>query len=294
MEAIKEITNNRLVEIEKYYFRLDVQYEIVKQLKYRECALLMPSWVTNWNSKKKNVRNLRIHSPQYLQQAIKKLNFKNKKNHEYYNMYSSVAIYSNGVPFTTLQLWERDCTKWNKNHFMEMSGYDFFLDIDAGSHDDILFAHKSCMMIIDFLIDVSCPFSVRFSGKGFHIVIPHKYFKINRFDPSKKNSIYKLFYRIAKYFYNNFSEMVDLKIYDSRRVFKLAYSLSHYENVSYVCWPFESMVELDMFKLNDYTLQAKQNRSIRGRGIVVFNKNGNTAELLRKIKEVEDGKKKDA
>lgn len=290
MDEISEKRDNRRENIEEYYYRLDVQYEIVKQLKNRECAILVPSWVEDYNSKRKSVRNLKVHSPQYLQQAIKRLNFNNKKNYEMYNLYGSVGVYKNGVPFTTLQLSNRDTTDWKRNHYKSMIGYDFFLDIDAGSSTDVKFALKSAVMICDYLTVFECPYSLRFSGRGFHIIIPYNYFKYNDFDPSNENSIYKKYYKIAKYLHDKFSEMIDLKIYDSRRVFKLAYSLSHYRQQSYICWPFESMHELDNFEIEDYTLSALKTKKVRGRGVWIFNENGNTKRLLQEIKGVEDGK----
>ncbi|GAH36612.1 unnamed protein product, partial [marine sediment metagenome] len=225
MHEIPVLSNDRLDWVRSYYYRLDVQYEIIKQLKNRECALLLPSWETNVKSLKKSVRNLRVHSPQYLQRALKKLNFITVKETELFNLYGSVATYKEGIPFTVLYLADRDTKTWNRIHYTKMVAYDFFLDIDAGSHKDINHALRSCIMVCDFLTSLKCPYSVRFSGKGFHIIIPHKYFKFNKFDPHDENNIYKSYYIIAKYILDEFSEMVDLSIYDSRRVCKIAYSL---------------------------------------------------------------------
>ena len=285
IEEIKEYTDPRKDLVRKYYYRLDVQYEIVKQLKNRESAILIPSWETNPNIKKKSVRNLKIHSVQYFQIAIKKLNYITSQVLELFNLYNSVGVYRTGVPFTELYLGDRDCSDWNKNHHKEMVAYDFFLDIDAGSHGDIGHALKSCVMICDYLTVLDCPFSVRFSGKGFHLIIPHQYFdkQFNDFDPVSDNSIYKLYVKIAKYLSDKFSEMIDLSIYDSRRVCKVAYSLSHYVQKTYVCWSFNNLNELETFELENYNLINMIDKNIRDRGINIFNKDGDTKKLIKEV-----------
>ena len=79
--------------------------------------------------------------------------------------------------------------------------------------------------------------------------------------------------------------MIDLKIYDSRRLQKVVYSLANYKRNTFVSWAFKSKMEFDNFRLDDYNLKNFNNESIRGRGIKLFNPTGNVSMLLKAVNE---------
>ena len=141
-------------------------------------------------------------------------------------------------------------------------------------------------MIVKLLDTWNVPYSLIFSGCGFHIIIPYEYFKNYKysFNPKEPNNIYKQFHKIAKYFYDMYSEMVDLGIYDSKRLCKIPYTLSHYLNRSYVSWAYNDLEEFNKFVLNDFELKNFiGNNNIRNRLVHVFNKNGNVDILLKNV-----------
>lgn len=260
-----------------WYNRIDVQYELVKQLYRREFALLCPSWIKDPVMKKTSTRNLKCHNVAHLKFILKALEWKDREL--LFNFYHSLAIYNNGIPNQTMNMNKRDNSDWNKNHHKEMCGYDFLIDIDAGSHEDIYHAQDSMIQITWLLNDFNVPYYVKFSGKGFHIVIPHNVLMERSFNVADDDNIYFNCSELAKLLHKKFSEMVDLKIYDPRRLCKLSYSLSIYENDIYVCYPLHMKHDLRNFNLEDYNLN-KFDRTIQRRGVRLFNKKGGMSELL--------------
>ena len=83
---------------------------------------------------------------------------------------------------------------------------------------------------------------------------------------------------VAKRFKEKYSDLIDTKIYDSRRLCKLAYSLSVYDNKLYVCYPINMYYDLVNFKLDDYDIN-NFDKPIQSRGIRTFNSKGNTKHL---------------
>jgi len=280
----------RLGEIKTWYSRSDVKFEIIKSLYKREFACLIPSWVTSQDIKRTSTRMLKCHNVQHFDYLINKSLRMFERNLPY-NLYYSLARYQDGIPQQTANYSIRDNSEFEQKHFEYMNGYDFLIDIDAGSHDDIMEAHFSTEKIVEFFNKNNIPFELRFSGKGFHIVIPYKYFDACflekqrlgelSFNPKQEFNIYSVYSRIAKALQKKFSEMIDLKIYDSRRVCKIPFSLALYENEIYVCYPFETLegffsFDLQYFILGHFSLYVRQNRK-------VFNKEGSVSPLLEMV-----------
>lgn len=232
-------------------------------------------------------RMLRIHNLNSFFVWSKRLNMF-KLNREY-NLYYSLAKYKNGIPYTTLDMKNRDFSDWNNNHWKEMESYDFLLDIDAGSHSDIMFAHYSAWNIKNRFDDLNVPYHLRFSGRGFHFVMPFACFGFQEgdvsFNPDDKENIYFVFMNIAMELHNRYSEMVDTSIYDSRRVTKIPYSLALYDGRNYVCASFSSDEEFENFNLKDMRPYAKYHEvsSVNKWKEHLFNPKGNVFKLLNEL-----------
>jgi hypothetical protein len=123
---------------------------------------------------------------------------------------------------------------------------------------------------------------LRFSGDGFHFIIPYIKLGLDErksFDPSVEDNIYNLYKRIALRLKEEYSELIDESVYDGRRVAKLPYSLALYPHGSYVCLPFNTDDEFDEFDVNkmtpDYWIE-----NIGYRRENLFNGHGNIRRLL--------------
>jgi len=213
---------------------------------------------------------------------------------KYYNLYYSLGKYRNGVPLKKMQVNYEENLHWNEVYWKYMTSYDFVLDIDSDTHENINYAHEDTVLVHEFLNTLSIPHEVRFSGKGFHLVIPHKYFSPENlsFNPmdTDKQPYTDLYYRLSERFSDTFTEFVDTSIYDFRRVLKIPYTLACYEDPEmYVCWSFRSTQELKNFKLENYRLTLdnvhKFAQNIKGRGTFLFNKKGNVDPLIQWLKE---------
>lgn len=276
--------------IKEWYDRIDVKFEIIKQLHNRELALLIPSWVKEKEVLITSTRMLRCHNLNHYDFVLKDLRFIERRLP--YNFYYSLAQYIYGIPYQNFNdMANRKLVneEWTKTHLQELEKFDFLLDIDAGDFSEIDSAFESANKVVLRLINLETPFEIRFSGKGFHVVIDEEHFLKNKFYNSLPREHKLMFYsQIAKYFYNTCSEMIDTTIYDFRRVCKLPYSLALYENSVLVCYPFRDYYEfknfnLDKFRLKDFNIQIKQ------RGLFELNKFGNVDKLVKRV--VDNGKK---
>jgi len=273
--------DKRFLSIYAYYKRLDVQYNLIPQLFNREFGLLIPSWVTDQDTLKTSTRMLRAHSCQHIQYILSNLRWAERELP--YNFYHSLATYKTGVPFQNMRFWEHsrepEIASWKEIHESEMGNYDLLLDIDAPDHDSVMLAHEGMVLIHDYFMSLQVPHIVKFSGKGFHIVIPGHYNNYNReFSSGKKNNIYMFYARIAKKLQAKFTDFVDTSIYDPRRLCKLAYSLSIYQDLIYVSYPLNQN-DIETFRLEDYEF-GNFNRTIIKRGLILFNPYGDLSRLL--------------
>jgi len=266
--------------IQEWYYLPEVKFEMIRFNYNREFSMIIPSWAM-YLYPKKSVRNLKCHTVQSLDFFYKY--FKMFENGIPYNFYYSLAELKNGIYF-------RKCFKggiedvpkeWNFNDYI--IGYDFVLDIDVKDSKDILYAHETMIKVVEVFDKFNVPYDVRFSGMGFHIVISYKYMpKSYSLNPNDKNTIYKLYSSIAKKLYKKYSELVDKNIYDSRRVLKIPYSLSLYEDGYFMCCPLDKS-QMDFFDINDYAPDKWKNK-IKGRGVFLYNENGNISDFLKKFK----------
>lgn len=206
--------------------------------KHREVAVISPKWI---NEKLGTISSQRCLVVERWDIIPKIMNFKKDFGTPYVNWYHSLALYNNSLPFRTFKIGKEEKELWKKIHWVHMIGYDFVLDLDVPSFDseiwDIAENDKNAILEWFKLHEVPC--SLRQSGQGWHFYVPYEYMptwvKQLSFDPHAKNNIYQLYYKIAKWFYSSFSEMIDTGIYDSRRVIKIPHSIAIYEDREVEC-----------------------------------------------------------
>lgn len=266
-----------------WYRIAEVKFHMIRYTYKRETMLIPPKHSVSGG---KTTRMIKIHNVQHLDLWLQSMHIADSKKD--YNMYYSLAKYKDGIPHGSLNLSERDFGNWNEDHWKEMESYDFVIDVDAGNHKEIEFAYYSAVKVKKFFDELNVPYNLRFSGMGFHFLIPYNYFSDLKmdlsFDPDSEHSIYNLYNSIANKLHKKFSEMVDVTIYDSRRVIKIPYSLAMYSSGNFICMPFYSDEEFDKFYYKHYRpidLFSKINRSPEK----LFNINGNLFKLLKEMRE---------
>lgn len=252
-----------------------VKYEMIRYLQKREMCMI------NKEFPEKSVRMLKCHSIQHFDYIVNWM-VGMEQNFTYYNFYYSLARYTNGIPNQESSLKMRDNSEWTKTHFEQMESYDFLIDIDSGSFEELPFAYESAFSIKRKLDEWQLPYELRFSGKGFHFIVPYGCFDGTPLNPSTKSNIYKLYFDIAKWLYNNISEMVDCSIYDSRRVCKIPYSLAVYEEGTYVCYPLTEK-EFTDFELSKMRPDMMETTFFRGRGSIKYNVDGSANKLIKEV-----------
>jgi len=274
---------------EAWYYRIDVQFEMVKFLKDRETAFISK----NPDTQPGGSRMHKVHCTKHFQLNMRC--FPLRKEYPY-NIYHSVAKYEQGIPNQSLNFKIKSESQINKDwkdgqHIKEMVEYDLVIDIDALSHDDFNNARESAVLLHNKFMFLGVPHEIRFTGMGFHFVCPTtdlmtEYIFDTVFGEHGDKSIFKACAKIGKYLYNNVSEMIDLKIYDSRRVIKCPYSLSIYdEKDAYICLPILSSDELKTSTLNSFKVTtSKSFTSVRGRGTKIFNEGSSIRPLLELMK----------
>jgi len=180
-----------------------------------------------------------------------------RKNKCYVNVYISLPIYENGLPSWPWDEHRKENKHvWVKDSINHIERYDFLIDTDAETHDDVYLTLndvKKCL--IKCLEKKWNNIVVTFSGMGFHILIPMNQVTQNRnFIPNTDLNIYSEYKLLAKQFFNDCSQRVDLNIYDHMRLMKCPYSIAHYEDVAYVAHTFESIDELNDFDLKHFNI----------------------------------------
>ena len=204
-----------------------------------------------------------------------------------YNIYHSVAKYIVGIPNQTLNFYDKSRSEVNQDwkggtHHKNIYTYDFVVDIDAPSHDYMDIALESAKKLHKFYMYHGIPHEIRFTGMGFHFIVPDCGGWTKDYSPDLLNSLYRQFTQLAILLHNNISEMIDLKIYDSRRVVKCPYTLSIYDDKAYLCWTFMTTLELVDFDYNLMEIKKPLDFSkiIKSRGTFMFNQGCDSTKIL--------------
>lgn len=273
-----------------WYFNDAVKFSLIRFTQNRQFFLGVPKYFKDGQKLSKWYKCNNVQSLNYV---FEEENIKQNK----FNCFVSLAKYKD-VPkrYYGNGEWKHGnltIPNWNsqEDNWKYVEEFDFFIDIDAPSHEEMDFAYYSAREICNFFDRVPVKYTVRFSGKGFHILIPDGCFSFEKsYDPSNEKSIYKVYSKLAKFLYERFSELIDLKIYVSRCKIKLPCSISLYEdNKEYVCVPLTTE-EFDNFKLE----KMKPELWINSLKIITFdeyrNKEAISAKrLLNKCEVLVDG-----
>ena len=277
-----------------HYGNYNVQYYFLNYLQNREFSALRSKGRNAFACA--NMRNMRVHNIQGFKFFMEFLRmFDIGKD---YNMYYSMAKFRNGIPERNLKNndWEKEkFEEWNENCHNDIIGYDMLIDIDAGEHDNIDYAVDSAKRIRNRLNHLNVPYQLRFSGMGFHFIIPSRYFvpeliesdRVDNFNPHKDGNVYQDMMKIAQYLYDVDSEMIDKDLFDSRRLAKLPYSLSIYDDAVFVCKPVNPD-ELDYFKIEKYLLINNKMPVLDAD--TIYNPDGNVFKLIEAV----NGKEKNS
>lgn len=183
------------------------------------------------------------------------------------NTYYSLAAYQRGIPINDEYFFTIPKSKWKSEHWKEMTAYDFVVDIDCKDmHEAKTIGYESALMVHDWLVKRGFDVQIRFSGKGFHLVVTFEQFQKragftfhSSFDPDSEESIYSHYQHLASEMHDSLTEWIDLGIYDSRRVIKLPFTLSFYKEETgvrpVVAYPFSSIKEFKYFNFDNLYLE---------------------------------------
>lgn len=275
MNDFKKLKDNYI----NWYTSPAVKFNLIKFTYNKEFGLIskfMPG---------KSARTFRVHSVQHFDMVMDATwSF---KNNALSNMFTTVATYALGVPIFSLDLRRRDTGDWKETSYKHIVDYPFFIDIDAPTHNYMKGAQNSALSIMSFLDDLKCPYELRFSGKGFHFLIPeYKDFKgADKYNAFSDDNIYSFYKNIAESLHDRFSEFIDTDIYDSRRLIKLPYSLVSYETgEQYIAMPLLSRLELLDFKIERYAPELWRASDLRVRGNKIFNSDGDVNQFYEVFK----------
>lgn len=262
-----------------WYKNPSVKFKMIKYTYNREVMFIKP---VSSSREGLSTRMIRIHNVQHLDVWMKSMGIWNDKKD--YNLYYSLARYKKGIPYGSLNLAERDFGDWTRENWKEIDAYDFLLDIDCANHKEIDFAYYSVKNIRNIFDILGVPYHLRFSGRGFHFIVPYDCFSELglSFDPESENNIYEFYMDIAMGLHRRFSEMIDVGIYDLRRVVKIPFSIALYEGKEYLCRPFEDDDDFMNFRLKSMNPQHSFMR-IREIHDNLFNENGNIYKLLNEL-----------
>lgn len=270
MQGDEEVNENYFV----WYMRTDVHFEIIKFLQLREMMFYK-------KGAEYTFRYMRCHNVQTFALFLKNAGaFRHT-----FNIYNSVATYRDGIDWFGYDLLRRDkdaIDSWRLESHKHMTGYDFFIDIDAPSFDEVDVAKASALIFWDLLTRFNVRFECRYSGMGFHFVIPSSVLPKKKFSPySEDVSIYQYLRAIARKLKENVSNYIDTSIYDERRVLKTPYTLAVYDEGEYVCLPMLMRDDVRLFDVEQAHIDNWRLRNVRGRGTVVFNRSGTSEDFLR-------------
>lgn len=232
---------------------LDVHYAIINYTKDRETALLVPSWSKDRATT--GDRYWRIQNAQGFQYMIKRTAYFKFP----INIYYSVGEYRNGIPKSDKQYNSvvPELEEFKKEPWKHQTKYDFVIDIDAhGEEDEFELAKIQTIRIRDHFKRKKIPHEVRFTGNGYHIVIKYEDYQTARefsFNPNDERNIYREYAEYAKFLKQN-NSLVDISIYDHRRVIKLPFSVVCNQDEDYVCLPLINK-ELEMLNKSDFKLK---------------------------------------
>ncbi len=233
-----------------YYKNPDNIKKIIPYLKDRELALIVSKGYAGENQR--STRHIRIRNERDWQWWILKWSGMVDKG-THYNFYHSMATFKGGFPDLPAKHLDRRkaIETWNRHYYDNINGYDCLIDIDSPTHDHIYTAQESTMLIAQWLDERHYKYEIRFTGCGFHIIIPFKEWKNLNCNPLVPHNIYLQMKSMVNHLHDNISEYVDTTVIDSKRVAKIPNTLAIYHNKVFICTVlnYNGLVN---FKIEDY------------------------------------------
>lgn len=214
----------------QYYSNVVIINNLLNAMRFRENAFINVT-----NTFKYNARCVVVKETTHILKNMMRFYFHERD----YNIYSSVARFDFAKlsrdkefpPFSfNLMKRKQQMTEFNIKHEGYRMAYDFVLDFDVKeSHNE---TYKQVSIIKNQFDVFKVPYILRFSGSGFHVIVPSKYLPVSY---DKLNIISKLKNTAIqlKTIYN--LSCLDTGIYDGRRVIKTAYSIDN--KTGLVCLP---------------------------------------------------------
>lgn len=271
-----------ITTMQNWYSRKYLLYEIFfSGMQDRETAVLVPKTFMN-TVELRGIRYLRIAGTDGLRYMLERMACYKSQNTPM-NVYYSLAKYKEGLPVMSpvLHFRKKDIEQWRDKMNSMIVSYDCLIDIDSPDHAHMGYAKETAGDITRLLNKFKVPYYLRFSGMGYHIVIPYDafYHLDIHMNPEEDvdRSVYTLFNTITDRLNDKFSEMVDTGLHDSRRILKVPYTLSMYADGCFVCWPFNSRSEFLEKSWKDFLVDRRGNfageEKIFRRGQKLFNPN---------------------
>jgi hypothetical protein len=249
----------------EYYKQVEVLFEIVKQLQGREVALLCDDY---------NVRCIKAHNLAFLESNFRAFNFFKRK----YNIYISSAHFNNMPLFSyDPKTRQEQSHKFRDTYKDFMTGYDFFIDID-GDPKDISGAYIEAKKIKEFFDAYKLPYYIKLSGKGFHFIIMSHFFSGIFPDLFSRNLKFKTLVLSLKKLLN--LSLLDITVYDLRRVYKVAYSLD--TKTGRVALPL-SDEQFNNFDISCVLPENVLKNGVRNRGLLIRNQETDYTKNLKKF-----------
>jgi len=261
MKAMVDISYKNEINkayVKKWYAQMNTLFEIVKVIKNKETIFLQKTDIFNdtirWGIKAFAIR--------YLMNAFEHWNFLDMK----YNMYYTLANYKYIPTFSYKPSIRNEQRKeWSQNHTKHIINYDFALDFDmpkTTKHIKQSSAYKQCKQIKQLFDDYSFPYTICFSGAGWHIRIHGDFMEQIVPERDKAIEIYRRVAKSLREMYN--ASTLDTTIYDDRRIWKCEYSVDISRNIVLVPLTDE---EFENFNHEDCKLENVLERNIFKRGL---------------------------
>ncbi len=221
----------------RQFYNDRVLFEIVKQLKGKECALLGPQLA---------VRCMKAHNMGFLKSNLNAYSFFNKP----FNIYYSMALLENMPLFSyDYQVRKKQQEKFALDFEKYVVGYDLGLDFDEYCKYDYKhyckklkitvsvdeckkckkyetnfpIVYGECKRLKDEFDKYHIPYRLKFTGSGFHIEVSNEV--LPSLDVSDKVNFCKRFCTQVASLFN--LTVLDTSVYLDRQLWKVAYSLDN-------------------------------------------------------------------
>jgi hypothetical protein len=261
-----------MMNYNEYYVNSFVLTNMVQSMAFRESAFLSFDDTPS-------VRNVVVRDVSELLKNMKAFHFFSRK----YNIYSSVARFDFAQlrkdhifpPFSFYPKIRKNQRQIFNEHAKDyIIAYDFVLDFDVV--DDFQTTYNEVKLMKNQYDLRHIPYILKFTGKGFHIIVPDKYLPVRKDKPGFCKALATSFKEIYDL------SSLDLNIYDARRVVKTPYSLDIKTNL--VCLPLSDS------EFNDFSKDMCEPQNVLASNIFLRNsllRDGYVDAFRKYVKELE-------